>query len=402
MAQDTIRHISGLFDEPAWLRALRLRAWKASRKMPVPELTYGIGISTDLSRLDPGSLDMLKTAELHAEGRTSMQSDGCPGKKGIIITDLHTAAKQHPGIVRKHLFSLNRPDDRFAALHAALWTRGLFVRVPQGVECKRHLQFRFGADAPALADHVLVVAEPASRMTIVEATGPGRETLFRSHGVEIAAAENSQVNYANVQTLSNKTVLISNRRAVAGAGSRVDWTDCSFGSRLTISRTMNDLAGQGSQATVHGLFYASGTQHFDLHASTSHNAPETVSEMRTRGVLSCMSRAICHGRVSISEDAPRSDGYQKEDALMLSPNAHADALPQLEIRNNDVRCTHGATIGQVDSEKLFYLMSRGLSREQALRTIVRGFFEPLLLKIGIKGVQDRLRALINEKMMEGS
>lgn len=402
MAQDTIREISELFDEPAWLRAMRLRAWKACRKMPMPELTYGIGISTDLSRLDLGSLDMLKTAELHAEGKTAMQSDECPEEEGILIMDLHTAVKQHPGIVRKHLFSLNRPDGKFAALHAALWTRGLFVHVPQGVECKKQLQFRFGANAPALADHVLVVAEPASRMTVMEAADAGKNTLFRSHGVEIAAAESSQVNYATVQTLSSKTVLISDRRAVAGAGSRIDWTDCSLGSGLTISRIMNDLAGQGAQAYVHGLFYASGTQHFDLHNSTSHNAPDTVSEMRTRGVLSCMSRVIYHGKVSISEDAPRSDGYQKEDALMLSPNAHADALPQLEIKNNDVRCTHGATIGQVDAEKLFYLMSRGLTKEQALRAIVKGFFEPLLLKIEIKSVQNRLRALIDEKMMEGS
>ncbi len=401
LTEETVRTVSEIFSEPSWLLKSRLKAWKALSSMEPPRVKYGLGIETNVSSVNPGALGIVKTAQLHSQDK-DMCTEQCQATKEIVILDLHTAAKVHSGLVKTHLFSLTSPEDNwYNALNAALWTRGIFVHIPKGVMCRDQLQFQLGTKAENMVDRLLIIAEEKSSGSVVEFV-QGSGSGFRSHAVEVVAIEDARVTHATVQTLGDEAVHLSRRMGRAGADSRIDWIDCCIGSKLAVTDISNNLKGQGAEGYVHGLFYGSGKQYFDIHNSTVHNAPDTQSNMHTKGVLTGRARSLYHGMVKITEDAPRSNGFQKEEALLLSNEARADAIPQLEIGNNDVSCTHGATIGQVDADKVFYLMSRGLSKQEAMKTIVNGFFEPLLLRICRKTTQQELRELIHSKVDEYS
>jgi len=158
------------------------------------------------------------------------------------------------------------------------------------------------------------------------------------------------------------------------------------------------LNGEGSATNNYGIFFGNEKQQFDLVANSIHNAPNTTSDIFTKGALTDTSKCIYRGLVKIHQNAGGSNGYQKEDTLLLSPDAAADSIPNLEIDNSDVRCTHGATIGRIDREKMFYLMSRGLNEKQATRTYVRGFFEELILKMQIEKLRENMHDLVEARM----
>ena len=178
----------------------------------------------------------------------------------------------------------------------------------------------------------------------------------------------------------------------------MNWLDCCFGSKVTLSEVTTILDGDGATTNNHGIFFGSKQQQFDLVAKSIHNAPHTVSDIFTKGVLTDSGKCLYRGLVRINPNAPKSNGYQKEDTLLLSEDAAADSIPNLEIENNDVRCTHGASIGRIDREKLFYMKSRGLNDEQATREYVKGFFEPLIQKIQIQKLRDNMHQMIEERM----
>ena len=383
LSREAVEELSA--KEPSWLRKLRLNAWERFSSAELPRLQYGMGIRTDLSglQLDSLPLETVRDADALRDIRVP---------DGIELLPLRKAVQRDD--VKQHLFSLLRPEGAFPALLAATWSDGIFIRIKKDATVKEALEFTL---PPSGSHHVLVLAEPNSSATIIETSGQGQGGICLQ-GVEVICGEGSHVQYAAIQTLDSETWNISQRRARVLASARMDWMDFCLGSKLTLNTISSDLAGQGAQGYVWGLFYGNGRQHFDLHSDTVHNAPDTVCDMRTKGALSGRARAIYHGLVKIDKNAPRSNGYQKEETLLLSKHAHADSIPKLEIDNNDVRCTHGATLGQIDQEKVFYLMSRGLPREVAVKRVVEGFFEPLVLRIEIEQVRQRLRELIDRKI----
>src|SRR3989344_4697518 len=231
------------------------------------------------------------------------------------------------------------------------------------------------------ADTLIIIAEKNSQSSIVESVTSTADCYLRTQRLHIILEENAQLSYCNVQNLNKKTYNFISKTANTGRQAKIYWIDGCFGSIFTTSMIHTTLSGEFSSMEADTMFFSQLEQQL---------APHTTSDMRTKGVGKDSSKTVYRGNIKIHENAHNSVGYQKEDTLILSDNATVDAIPKLEIDNHDVKCKHGATVGQIDSEKLFYLTSRGLSDGEAQATIVRGFFAPTIQKINAQDLKERL------------
>jgi Fe-S cluster assembly protein SufD len=285
-------------------------------------------------------------------------------------------------------------DEKFAAHNAAMWTNGLLVQVPRGVVVEKPLYVRIAnsSEGGALFWRLLVVAEPESRFTLIEEyASPSPElSSYSNAAVEILVQDAARVEYVSVQNLSRATWHFASHHARVERDAELDWVAAGFGSAKGKIRIQNDLAGPGATSRVTGAYFADRTQHLDYDTFQEHIAPNTTSDFAFKGVLRDEARAVWRGMIRVEQDAQKTNAYQENRNLLLSKTAHADSIPGLEILANDVRCTHGATLGQVDRDQLFYLMTRGLSRSEAERLIVRGFFQEVLDRIDLEPVREAL------------
>src|SRR5947208_1344404 len=208
--------------------------------------------------------------------------------------------------------------------------------------------------------------------------------------VEIVVRDAARVEYVSVQNLSRSTWHFASHHARVDRDAELDWVTGGFGSAKGKTRIQNDLAGPGATARVTGAYFVDGKQHLDYDTFQEHIAPNTTSDFAFKGALRDSARTVWRGMIRVEKDAQKTNAYQENRNLLLSKDAHADSIPGLEILANDVRCTHGATLGQVDRDQLFYLMSRGLSRAEAERLIVRGFFQDVLDRIELEPVREAL------------
>ncbi len=251
---------------------------------------------------------------------------------------------------------------------------------------------------------MLIVAERGSRVTIVEEffSAGGSDPVLHVGATEIWVGDGADVTYLSVQEWADNVDHFATERAVLNRDSTLNWTSAVLGSHLTKRRAEVLLEGNGSTATIQGLYFPEGRQHIAQNTLQHHRALGTTSDLLYKGVLLDQSRSVYQGLIRVDPGAQRTDAYQANRNLMLSRQARADSMPQLEIEANDVRCTHGATVGQLDEDSLFYLMSRGLNRELATRLIVEGFFSPVLDRIPLETVQNRLRQTVERKLgLEG-
>ncbi|MFC1649055.1 SufD family Fe-S cluster assembly protein, partial [Nanoarchaeota archaeon] len=203
---------------------------------------------------------------------------------------------------------------------------------------------------------------------------------YRSHVVEAYLEQGAKVTYESMQSL-NDAWNFETRRARVGKDAKIDWFTATIGSKFSKVEVSSSLDRQGASTNNCGLFLGKDSQKFDIYNSVIHKAPNTYSDMNNRGIVMDKSKSIYRGLIRIDENSSNCNGYQTQDTLILSDEAEADAVPNLEIYNNDVKCSHGATIGQIDDEKLFYLMSRGLSRQEAIHEIVQGFLGDMADKV---------------------
>jgi Fe-S cluster assembly protein SufD len=300
------------------------------------------------------------------------------------------------------LYSLVGWDEKFAAHNAAMWKHGLLVHVPAGVEVAKPLYVRVAnaTEGGSLFWRLLVVAEPRSRFTLVEEyTSPAPELASYSNAaVEIIVREGAKVEYVSVQNLSRGTWHFASHHARVERDAELDWVAGGLGSGKGKVRIQNDLAGPGATSRVTGAYFADGTQHLDYDTFQEHIAPSTTSDFAFKGALRDTARAVWRGMIRVEEGAQKTNAYQENRNLLLSKSAHADSIPGLEIMANDVRCTHGATLGRVDREQLFYLMSRGLTHAEAERLIVRGFFQDVLDRVELEPVRDALAAALESRI----
>jgi Fe-S cluster assembly protein SufD len=295
-------------------------------------------------------------------------------------------------------------DEKFAAHNAAAWKHGLLVRVPPGVELEQPLYVRITSSVPeaALFWRLLVVAEEGSRFSFIEEHTSAEPDLpgYSNSVSEIFVGDGAKLEYVSIQNLSQETWLFAAHRARVGRDAELDWVAGGFGSKKGKVWIRNDLAGQGATSRVTGAYFADGAQHLDYDTLQEHVAPNTTSDFAFKGALRDHATAVWRGMIRVEKDAQKTNAYQENRNLLLSPNAHADSIPGLEIEANDVRCTHGATVSQVDRDELFYCMARGLSRGEAERLIVRGFYQEIFDRIALEPVRNALQSALESRIPE--
>ncbi|HET7648544.1 MAG TPA: Fe-S cluster assembly protein SufD [Gaiellaceae bacterium] len=287
-------------------------------------------------------------------------------------------------------------DDRFAMENLARWQHGLLVHVPKGVELEKPLYVQVTSNGGSLYWRMVVKADEGARFTLIEdLSSAGEDTLAYTNAVvELFVEPQAKIEYVSLQNLSRETWHFGRHKALLQRDSELDWVLGGFGSKRGKVWIENDLVGQGATSRVTGAYFADGEQHLDYDTFQEHAAPSTESDFAFKGALREKATAVWRGMIRVEEDAQKTNAYQENRNLLLSNEAHADSIPGLEIMANDVRCTHGATLGRIDREELFYLMARGLSRAEAERLIVRGFFQDVLDRIELEPVREALgRAL---------
>jgi Fe-S cluster assembly protein SufD len=384
-------------------RAERLGHYQA---LPLPSTKDEHWRFTDLKGFDPEAWTANGAAEIAAPpSLLDLDVAGIAhvGEAGIEIDRAPEGIRFEP-LTDDHelLYSLVGWDEKFAAHNAALWRHGLLVHVPRGVVVEKPLYVRIAnaVEGGSLFWRLLVVAEPESRFALIEEYASASADLasYSNAAVEIVVQDAAKVEYVSVQNLSRKTWHFASHHARVERDAELDWVTGGFGSAKGKVRIQNDLAGSGATSRVTGAYFADGTQHLDYDTFQEHMAPSTTSDFAFKGALRDTARAVWRGMIRVEEGAQRTNAYQENRNLLLSKTAHADSIPGLEILANDVRCTHAATLGQVDRELLFYLMTRGLTRAEAERVIVRGFFQDVLDRVELGPVREALAAALEARI----
>jgi Fe-S cluster assembly protein SufD len=291
-------------------------------------------------------------------------------------------------------------DDKFALENLARWQHGLLVRVPKGVELEKPLYVQVTSNGGSLYWRMVVHAEEGARFSLIEdLSSAAPDTLAYTNAVvELFVDPLAKIEYVSLQNLSRETWHFGRHKAWLERDSELDWVIGGFGSKRGKVWIENDLAGPGATSRVTGAYFADGDQHLDYDTFQEHIAPSTESDFAFKGALRENASAVWRGMIRVEEDAQKTNAYQENRNLLLSDKAHADSIPGLEIMANDVRCTHGATLGRVNREDLFYLMARGLSRAEAERLIVRGFFQDVLDRIELIPVREALGAALEARI----
>jgi Fe-S cluster assembly protein SufD len=374
--------------EPAWLAGKRAAARATYESLPVPTNREEAWRFTNLRGFDPDAFPV-HPGTLALEGESG----------GATFTTLARAVETHPELVERHLGSVVSDGEKFAAANAAGWGDGVLLHVPAGVAVDVPLRASLElTDAGSALHHrVLVVLERGARATFVEeyrSEVPG----YLNTVVELVVADEAHLEYVTIQHHHPDTRQFGTHRATVGRDAELDWVAAALGGTRAKSRMESLLAGQGARVKVTGAYYLTGSEHVDYDTTQEHAAPNTSSDLAFKGVLADRSRAVWRGVIRVDQGAQKTDAYQENRNLLLSTDAQATPIPGLEIEANDVRCTHGATVGQVDAGQLFYLMARGLDRTEAQRMIVRGFFEDVLVRIGSTQARERLAAALESRI----
>lgn len=337
-------------------------------------------------------------------------------RRGVRLLSLDEAMRGPlEDAVRQHFMTdaLLAGPGKFEAWHAAAWDTGTLLLVPKGVQLEEEhpiqIVYWAGAARAVTAPHTLIVLEEEAHARVVESwTSPDPGTRGGAidglaplvvGGVEIVAGPDSRLDYTSLQTLGHHALSFTRRRAVLDRGSQVEWVLGEFGCRLARGEFETVMDGPGSSSHSVMVFFADGEQHLDLLNSMEHRGEHSESDIVARGVLAGGARGICRAVTHIRRGARDSGAYQRGNILVLTKQARADANPTVLVEENEVRrAGHAATVGQVDREQLFYLMSRGLPEKVAVRLIVEGFLQPVLERIPIRAVHDRIRQLVAAKL----
>ena len=324
--------------------------------------------------------------------------------QGVILTSLRSAVEDHADLVEEHLAvdALPPEQGKFEALNAALWTDGVFLYVPRGVRLELPVRAtRWLSHAgSAVCTRTLVIAEAGSQVSYVEEflSEDVDERTLSSSAVEIIAKDGAQVQYVSLQRSGRGVFCQSAQRTLAHRDSALDTLNVSLGGSVSRVDLNARLLGPGANSDMLGLYFGDEDQHFDHNTSQDHVAPNARSDLLYKGALDGASRAAFRGIIRVHPGAQGTDAYQTNRNLLLSDEARADSLPNLEIEADDVKCSHGATVGQLDGETLFYLLSRGLSRQQAERLVVLGFLGDVISRLPLGGVVEKVTRAIEQKL----
>lgn len=426
LSREFVTQLSWEKNEPNWMREHRLRCLELFEKLPMPRF------GPDLSELDLGDLmyyarpvdHVSRWEELPEEIRRTFQALGLPEAeqralaglgaqvdseevyrsllsrlraKGVIFTSMEQAVREFPW-VRDYFMKVIPPDDnKFAALHGAVWSGGTFVWIPEGVEVEIPLQayYRMQTEGVGQFEHTLIVAERGSSVHYIEGCSAPRYSQVSLHSgmVEIYAKEEAHVRFTTIQNWSKNVYNLNNKRAWAYAGARVDWVSGSLGSKVTMLYPTTVLLGKGARTENLSFTFAQEGMWLDTGARAIHRAPGTSSRLVSRSVVQGRAKSVFRGTVSVAPEARGAKAHMECSTLLLSPEARTETIPVLNVENDDVEVGHEATVGRVSQEQLFYLMSRGLDESQALSLIVNGFVSPILKEIPLEYAVELRRLL---------
>jgi Fe-S cluster assembly protein SufD len=400
--QQAMEEISSLHGEPDWLRKRRQDAFDAFERLPMPSRIDEEWRRTDVSGLDVAKFsqfehrngaapsealeDVAGTVTMRGSQVESTRVDPELERAGVILEPLSEAAKKHPELIEPLLFTQVRPErDRFSALHAAFFADGTFLYVPDGVVITKPIvgQIFSSEGGTAVLPHTLIVAGRGAQFNYLdEYLSPADEAAgYKSGSAELFLGEGSTVGYVALQKWGRNAWHLADQRARLDKDSTLRLFNVTLGARFSKTRVEASLQGQGADAELKAIYFASGEQFFDFHTLQDHQVGNTRSDLLFKGALQDVARTVYAGLIRIEKGAARSDAYQANRNLVLSDKAKATSIPMLEIDNNDVRCTHGATVGPVDPQHMFYLRSRGIPESTAKRMIVQGFFGDVLERI---------------------
>jgi Fe-S cluster assembly protein SufD len=390
------------------MRRVKAEALERYRELPLPDTTEEHWRFTDLRGFDPDSFEQVRGSDPKTGSSETMLDLDVAGLATISEAGV-TIERAPEGITfealdesDERLYSLIGWDEKFAAHNAAVWQHGLLVHVPDGVELEKPLYVRIANSAAdgALFWRLLVIADRGARFTLVEEIVSASSDLhaYTNEAVELFVGDEAKLEYVSLQNLSRETWHFASHHARVERNAELDWVAGGFGSKKGKVRIQNDLAGEGATSRVTGAYFTDGDQHLDYDTFQEHIAPNTTSDFAFKGALRDTSTAVWRGMIRVEREAQKTNAYQENRNLMLSPTTHAVPIPGLEILANDVRCTHGATVGRVDREQLFYLMSRGLSHSEAERLIVRGFFEDVLARVELEPVREALATALEARI----
>ena len=410
-----------------FVRAARSSAWTESESLPMPHTRLEPWRRTDLRFFNAGGLRLPDAGadrdlppvpdtllaplvgDVHGglvvltPGSAEASLNPELAAKGVVFTDYATAEREHPQILQKIMGSTVKPSDgKFAALTTALAKSGVVVYVPRNVSVDLPLHSVAWVPGAGLAHftHVMVYVEDGGSATFVHETASPDEDdqSMNAAVVEGYVGQNARLTFVELQSLGENVYNFTHERVRVARDGHIDWIFGALGTRLTKTFADLDLEGEGSDGRMSGFFFTDGKQHLDLDTQQNHHAPHTTSDLLFKGALSGDSRSVWQGMIYVAPGAQKTDGYQANRNLVLEKTARADSIPGLEILADDVRCTHGATVGKIDDEHMFYLQSRGIGKKEAQRLIVEGFFTPIMDRIPFEGVRARLMDAVRTKL----
>jgi Fe-S cluster assembly protein SufD len=378
--------------EPAWLEERRRLGASLAQELPLPDRKAKGWEFTDLSGLEIDS---------YAAGAATASIEGA---EGATVLPLAAALESHGELLRERLGSLVPVADPFVARNEASWRDGVLVHVPRGARVAEpiRIELPLDEDGAALAWRTVVVLEEGAEAEVWEhclSQGDETDALLNSV-VELHVGQAATLRYVCSQDISERAWIFASQRARVERDGRLEWTALGFGSARGKVRMETDLAGPGAEARVTGGYAGGAGQHLDYDTTQEHAAPNTFSDLAFRGVLAAGATAVWRGMIRVDRGAQGTDAFQESRNLLLSPEAHADAIPGLEIEADDVRCTHAAAIAQIDRDQLFYLTSRGLDPAAARSLIVEGFLESLVERLAAGALRDEVSAALERRLAE--
>lgn len=428
-AEAILGRIAELYSEPQWLTQHRRRAFDVYAATPVPDRVLHLWRYTDpavfetADAMPPAAPDFTGTREFPAVLKDTLARDALAAAvyvreglvwklavdaeyadAGVVVMDLHEAATQKGDLVRQHLGSLVGADfGRFEALANAAWAGGLLIHVPRGVHVTRpmHIMTAQPREATYLSGRLLVVLEEDAELTLIDEYGEGPGVDGRkchaSSIVELVVGRGARMHYSPVQNWDRGTCFFLTQRARLDRDASLETVLTSVGSGLAKVNSGAILAAAGATSNLFGLAIGDADQHFDHHTIHHHASDHTQSDLKFKTALRDRAHSVYTGLIRIDENAAYCEAYQENRNLLLSPHAKAETIPELEILNNEVRCSHGATVGRIDDEEIFYCESRGIERAEAIRLIVAGFVGPILDRLP-EVARDRLRAVVVRRL----
>ena len=419
LTPEIIKEISKQKNDPEWMKEFRLKALEVYEKLELP--TWG----PDLSELNmdeiatyvrPKSKMTGNWDEVPEDIKNTFDKLGIPEaeknslagvgaqydsevvyhsmknellEQGVIYTDMETAVREYPDLVKAHFMKcVPVYDHKFVALHGAVWSGGSFVYVPKGVKVEIPIQSYFRLNSPESGqfEHTLIIVDEGASLHFIEGCSAPKYNKVNLHAgcVELYVKDNAYLRYSTIENWSKNMLNLNTKKAIVGKNAKVDWVSGSFGSKISMLYPMSILNGEGAKTEYTGISFAGKGQNLDTGFKVVHNAPNTSSIVNSKSISKNGGTATYRALVRVNEIAKNSKVSVDCESLMLDDISRSDTIPVNDIRTDEVEFSHEAKIGKISDKSIFYLMTRGLSEEDAKAMIVRGFAEPISKELPIE------------------